>query len=713
MLGMMEDTANMAPTTGTTMISREQPNPEASRAALVKSWQDRVLRAKAFWRPAFERMREDQKFAAGYQWPGQTENDDRYVANVILRHIQQRVAVVYGKNPKVIARRRERLQSSVWDGSIPTIQAALQRIAMGQVMPDDVMLLSEAQRVMAERKMLDNVGKTLELVYNYNIDEQVHPFKPAMKNMVRRTLTTGVGYVKVGYQRVMAPRPETERNIADISERLAHLERLAADIADGEVEPNSGDMEALRLQLESLRTEPQSLVREGLVFDYPDSTSIIPDPQCKQLRGFIGCGWVVEEFMLTADAIKETYKVDVKAGGHATTYHQLNDFSEPVPEMFSRDQDNTKAPQTLFRVWEIYSRKDGLVYTVCEGYGDFLIEPAAPDVWLERFWPWFTFATNEVYYPNCVIPLSDVRLMRDMQLELNRARQGLREHRRANRPKYIVPSGALDDEDMEVLKNHPANAIIELNALQPGQAVDTVLQALKTNPIDPALYDTNPAFEDILRVVGVQEANLGGTAGATATESSIAESSRMSALSSTVDDLDEMLTEIARAAGQILMENTSTETVVEIVGQGAVWPEFNREQIAKEIYLEVEAASTGRPNKAAEVQNATQLMPILMQLPGISPEWIARELIRRMDDRLDLTDAFAAGLPSIASMNRGGALGGPAGPAGQAGQNSPDQQGGRGQDNAPSTEPKQNNAGPRPQIAGQNNPMSPTPVSGV
>lgn len=710
MLGMMQDNANMATTTPTTMVPREQPNPDASRAALVKSWQDRVLRAKAFWRPAFDRMREDQRFAAGYQWPGQVDNDDRYVANVILRHIQQRVAVVYGKNPKVIARRRERLQSSVWDGSVPTIQAALQRIAMGQVMPDDVMLLTEAQRVMAERKMLDNVGKTLELVYNYNIDEQVHPFKPAMKNMVRRTLTTGVGYVKIGYQRVMQPRPETERNIADITERLGHLERLAADIADGEIEPNSAEMEQLRLQLESLRTEPQSLVREGLVFDYPDSTSIIPDPQCKQLRGFVGCGWVAEEFMLSADAIQEAYKVDVKAGGHATTYHQLNDFSEPIPEMFSRDQDNTKAPQTLFRVWEIYSRKDGLVYTICEGYADFLIEPAAPDVWLERFWPWFVFATNEVYYPNCVIPLSDVRLMRDMQLELNRARQGLREHRRANRPKYIVPSGALDDEDMEVLKNHPASAIIELNALQPGQSVDTVLQALKTNPIDPALYDTNPAFEDILRVVGVQEANLGGTAGATATESSIAESSRMSALSSTVDDLDEMLTEMARAAGQVLMEHTSTETVVEIVGQGAVWPEFSREQIAKEIYLEVEAASTGRPNKAAEVQNATQLMPILMQIPGMSPEWMARELIRRMDDRLDVTDAFAAGLPSVASLNRGGALGGP---AGQAGQNSPDQQGERGRDNAPSTEPKQNNAAPRPQAAGQNNPMSMTPVSGV
>ena len=97
-----------------------------------------------------------------------------------------------------------------------------------------------------------------------------------------------------------------------------------------------------------------------------------------------------------------------------------------------------------------------------------------------------------------------------MQLDYNTARQGLREHRRAARPKTVVTAGALDAEDIEKLESHPSNAILELNGLQPGQKVDDLLQAFTGPEINPALYDVTPYFEDTLRVVGFQEANMGG-----------------------------------------------------------------------------------------------------------------------------------------------------------------------------------------------------------
>ena len=243
------------------------------------------------------------------------------------------------------------------------------------------------------------------------------------------------------------------------------------------------------------------------------------------------------------------------------------------------DKSGSRKSQCL--VWEIWNRKDGLVYLVCDGYPDFLEEPAAPDVYTERFWPWFGLVLNEVDNEREIFPPSDVRLLRDMQIEINRARQGLREHRRANRPKTIVPSGMLEDEDKAKLQNHPANAVLELNGLAPGQDVGSVLQPYKGPPIDPALYDVNATYDDILRVVGVQEANLGGTSGSTATESNIAESSRMSSLASNIDDLDDMLSDMARTAGQILIANVSQETVKKTVGPGAVWPEVNKQQIAE------------------------------------------------------------------------------------------------------------------------------------
>src|SRR4029077_12056708 len=122
-------------------------------------------------------------------------------------------------------------------------------------------------------------------------------------------------------------------------------------------------------------------------------------------------------------------------------------------------------------VWQIYSRKDGMVYEVCDGYPDFLREPAAPDIFNERFYPWYALAFNAVEDEKELFPPSDVRLVRDMQLEYNRCREGLKEQRIAGRPFIGVVSGALDEGDLEKISNREANAVIEPNSLQPNQDI--------------------------------------------------------------------------------------------------------------------------------------------------------------------------------------------------------------------------------------------------
>ena len=676
------------------MEGRVSPPPE--RLALVNQWQSRVTAAKAFWKPVFDRMEEDRAFVAGRQWPGSQVQTiqadwDNYVANVTLRHIQQATASLYGKNPTIVAHRRKRLCYTVWDGTMPTLMMAQQKFAAGEPDPETMAILVDVARVQQERLLYQRIGDTLVALYNYNILEQAIPFKTGLKGVVRKALTTGVGYIKLGYQRTMKRRPEVEQQIADASERLSTIQTLGDDLAEGTLTESSAETEQLRLTIQALTEDMPMLVREGLTVDYPDSTKIIPDTCCVELRNFVGCRWVAEEFLLTADEIKEVYNVDVGRSS-AVSYVRQDALSQIVNRLDRSMGGETEAERAVYAVHQIYSRPDGIVYTSCEGYDDFLEEPRKPDVWLERFWPWFVFVKNEVYHAGSVFPPSDVRLIRDPQMEINRARQGLREQRRANRPKIASPAGMLNDEDKEKLQNHPANALIELQALAPGQKVEDVLQPIKMPGIDPNLYDTTPGFEDIMRVVGTQEANLGGTSNATATESSIAEGSRMTSSASEVDDLDMMLTEFARAAGQVLLVETSPETVTEIVGPGAVWPKLSKEQIAKEVFLEVEAASTGRPNKAAETQNFQALAPLLMQIPGVSPDWLAREAIRRMNDRMDPEDAIISGMPSMASMNRQAQ----AGPGGPGAGSDPNAQGDKGAGNTPGTEPPQVNAAPRP-----------------
>jgi hypothetical protein len=214
-----------------------------------------------------------------------------------------------------------------------------------------------------------------------------------------------------------------------------------------------------------------------------------------------------------------------------------------------------------------------------------------------------------------------------------------------------VQKGLLDDEDKMKLQAHPANAVIEMNALGQGQKIGDVLQAHEGPRIANELYDNGPALQDVQLVVGSQEANMGGTSGATATEVSVAEGSRSSSIQSNVDDLDDFLSDLARSAGQILMTEMTRETVTKIAGPGAVWPEFTLQEVADELILEIESGSSGRPNRATEIQNFERMAPLLMQIPGISPEWLAREAIKRLDDRIDYSSAIAAGAQAIIAQN--------------------------------------------------------------
>jgi hypothetical protein len=521
--------------------------------------------------------------------------------------------------------------------------------------PHALMVLQDAQTVQQFDQLMERVGTTLRMLYDYNVREQAHSFKNCMKMTVRRGIITAVGYVKVGFQRAMRMRPEIEARIADMSERLAHIERLAADMADSEIQSDSAEAEELKLAIQSLMQEEQIIVREGLTFDYPDSTAIIPDPKCRSLRGFLGADWVAQEFLLSPEQIEEIYMIDVGTSYTAYTADGLSQGFESarLDNHSAGGRDDEFSPDTQACVWEIYHRKDGLVYVVCDGYPDFLQEPASPDTEFSRFWPWFAFVFNEGYAQRGLYPQSDIDLMRDMQLELNRARQGLREHRRANRPKTAVAAGLLEEADMNKLRTHPANALLELNGLAPGQKIVDVLQVIEMPPIDPHVYDTAPVFEDVLRVLGSDQADQGTTSGdATATEVSVAQFSQNTDTLSLVDDINDTMSEMARTASEILVLNVTPDTVQKVVGPGAAWPQLDRQTVAENVFLMVDEGANGPVDRQQEVQTLVQLVPLLQRVPGISPEWLARQLIRRMGDDIDVTEAFSEGLPSMEALNQ-------------------------------------------------------------
>jgi len=63
--------------------------------------------------------------------------DRPYVANITLRHVKQRTAAIYARNPKYRFLRSKRLYHQLWDGTAETLQAAMATISEARQMAVD------------------------------------------------------------------------------------------------------------------------------------------------------------------------------------------------------------------------------------------------------------------------------------------------------------------------------------------------------------------------------------------------------------------------------------------------------------------------------------------------------------------------------------------------------------------------------------------------
>lgn len=674
-----------------TSSAADVPPPDVTEAekAAVEEWTKKIKAAKKFHKPVFDRMKECQQIAKegrAKEWP-----EDSYTVPVLKRHTNVAVAALYARNPTAVAKRKKKVQFQLWDGNFATLQQAMQTAMPrapqppspqnpagdpgSQGDPNAMALLAEVSQVHQQNVQMDRAAKTLEILFNYYMNEQDAGYKQQLKAAVRRTKVCAVSWISLGFQRVMQPNPDVTAKIADATSQITRLKTLTADLGEGEFDDTSAKMDELQRLMADLQSQPELIVREGPVLGFPKSNQIIVDPECVHLKTLAGAGWAAQELPpMSRDAIEETFGIDI--GSNFQAYTADKKENEP------------KGSEQLAIVWLVQNKKNQETFAICDGYPAYLKPPAAPDVKISRFWTLFPLVFNEVEDDDKIYSDSDVWDARHMQREYNTVRQGLREHRIQNKPKYGVQTGLLSETDKVKLASGVSGSVLELGAIQTGQKIADILQAIPTVPIDPNLYEVSSIFSDIERVIGSSQADLGAPSSTTATASSIVEQGRSTMNSDNVDDLDDVLTEVARSMGELMLLELDRDTVIKIAGPGAVWPTTTptRQQIAEDLWLEIKAGSSGRPNRAAELANMERGLPYLIQLPGVNPYPLGRRYGDLLD--LDVEDIVIEGMPSIQAQN---SMAGKdpfgAGPAGMGQANA-------GSANAPSTAPNEPGAQP-------------------
>jgi len=713
----------------TTGVAADDKQSEAD-AKLIKRVLETIRRDKDHFKKAFKRMDRSAFIALHGRAPEWAETN--YSANITGQHINMKTAALYAKNPRVVARRKESLDFVVWDETIESLQVAMQTVAAGgmaieaanaanaataqvaaqtqgvfaspmghnggppmePVQPalppgyaEAVAVVEDFKQGMAIRAALKKFGRTLELVFADAMRQQTPlDFKSSMKRLARRALTMGVGYVEMTFQEEYGIPSSVTDSLADYRKRVAHLEYLLKEAAEGEIDEYSAEIAELQQMIAGLEAQPQVVMRRGLKFDFIQATRVIPDRMITALPGFMGGNHLTIEYVRPKCDIEETFKVDL--GTNYTPYTIDGKRLYGESRGIDTGGDDTNSSEGVFGaqgkdsdlvcLYKHFDKRSGLVYYLVDGHSKHIRPPAPPEVTVPRFWSVYPLTFNDVESEKEVFPKSDVEKLENIQAELNRSRQGKREHRDAARPRWAYAKGSLDEEqDIPNLQKAKPFDVIGLTGLSQEQDVAKVLQPIPVPGVDPNLYDTNEVMQDAALSVGAQAAQLGGMTKSTATQAAIADGSNSSIDSSGTDDLDSFLTMMARDGGQILMEKLTKEDAIKIAGRGAVWVEdlgMTPEQIYDEVFLEVEAGSTGKPNQAAEIRNMKELGPLLLQVGSIPPTWLAREMVRRLDDRIDLTEAIAAGVPAIVAQNRN------AQPAQGDPQKDPNQQGGEGGD---------------------------------
>lgn len=686
---------------GKVMITGKQPNPLASepadksRAALVTELNDWCVEERKFWKPIFDYILEEQKFAAGKQWPGSWKDvapDQReYIGDMVQQMINRKTAALYAKNPTPEAQLKERMNFTIWDGQEATIDACNQlfeKIApqamaaheaesQGQPVPPPPAQmqndLSHAEAILADykqgmetRSRLEKVAETGELLLKQIWGSQSPDMVVSAKQAVSQVEVSRVAFVKVMFKRDEDSVPTETANKMDFADKLATLQ-AQLDSINNDPNVNADDpkvaesellKQSIQQQMDKLQqNQPQSAPPdENIIMDWLKATSVIIDRSCTCMKEFIGAHRIAHEIFMTVQECEKQFGISLRDSGAKI-------YTESREGMHAQDredyQNDDKAISKKYGaqkvcVFEIQDKDTGLVYTICDGVKDFLKEPDTNEPEVNRFWSIvpLTFNCQVVEYNDpendvTIYPRSDVRLMMPMQINVNKAGQEKRLHRAANRPfwcgvqsKFVSTSGQNDLNKLASPRS--GHDVLMLQNLNLGESISDFIQPGPKQPFDQWLYDNGQDSQAMMLATGQQASDIGEQRpDEKATGQNIAAQSRATSEASNIDDLDFFFSTIAQMNFEMAIapQGFSQATVQYKVGRGGVWPDFNRQDIADSIFFKIEAGSMGRPNQAAQLNKIQTLMPQLIQLFGVmgkNPEPLAKLILKEFDANIDL-----------------------------------------------------------------------------
>jgi len=475
-------------------------------------------------------------------------------------------------------------------------------------------------------------------VYNYR-----EPFRRAAKDF----LTFGHGWLKVGYKFVEDERPlnadEAEQELLAAQAEVDLFAAVNPDLA-GDL-PSDEDLVANVVSAVTTVVDDRPFVERISPFD------MFVDPESTSMDD---AGWVAQRLIRPLEEVREDkrYKQSVRTKVDADSSILHDSLTSRQRKQFGSDADRVT-------VWEFYDLKARTISVFTEGSHDFLVEPTRLPYAFEC--PFVMVRNYDV--PDEFYPIGDLEQLEGPQLELDKTRSQMMNHRRKYARKWLFRESAFSEAGRQALLDDRDGVMVPVEEDVP--LGDTVVP-LPITSMSAELYGYSNVIEgDIDTISGVNE-YARGTAPEirrTATEAALIQDAANARAADKLAVVENSIADVARRVLQVLQQFMTEDQVVRVAGPSGQqsWFTFNYQDISGEFDFEVEAGSTQPNNEAFRQQQVMQLMNAVAPLVGvvIDPAQVARHVlqygfgVQNVDDFIMQQPAM--GVPSGGAPSAGGA----------------------------------------------------------
>jgi len=283
-------------------------------------------------------------------------------------------------------------------------------------------------------------------------------------------------------------------------------------------------------------------------------------------------------------------------------------FDDPNNTLTSADSGpNGVRDKGYVDVIEFYDMRKKTYCVFADGATDgFLIKPT--DMPYSFGQPFVMLRNYEV--PDDFYPMGELEQIETLQLELNETRTQMINHRKRYARKYLYMEDAVDETGINALESDEDNVMVPVNS---GQDINRVIIPMPSIGTPPDFYNQSQMIEDDMdKVSGVSDYMRGEQQNIrrTATEAAMIQDAANSRAQDKMSRIESFLGQIGERIIMLLQQYMTGEQVVRVVGTNAmpVWVKYDKDYIAGEFDMEVEAGSTQPSNETFKRQSAMQMV---------------------------------------------------------------------------------------------------------